>query len=114
MASSGRSRSGSAANLAELDRQLAAQAEVRRLELEGGWYAVLRIPALRPDEVTVRMLLECGVWVHPGYFFGLPDSGWLVLSLLAPVDEFQTGMEALINFLGTNQEPNKSEASAQS
>ena len=75
--------------------------------IEGGWYAVLRIPALRPDEETVRDLLDCGVWVHPGYFFGLPDSGWLVLSLLAPVDEFQTGMEALINFLGTNQEPNK-------
>ena len=70
---------------------------------EGGWYAVLRIPALRPDEVTVRELLDRGVWVHPGYFFGLPASGWLVLSLLAPVCEFQTGIEALINFLGTNQ-----------
>ncbi|MFZ0393923.1 MAG: pyridoxal phosphate-dependent aminotransferase [Terracidiphilus sp.] len=95
------------ANLAELDRQLAAHSALGRLHHEGGWYAVLRIPALRPDEETVRDLLDCGVWVHPGYFFGLPDSGWLVLSLLAPVDEFQTGMEALINFLGTNQEPNK-------
>ncbi len=101
------------ANLAELDRQLASLGEVRRLEHEGGWYAVLRIPALRPDEDTVRLLLDRGVWVHPGYFFGLPDSGWLVLSLLAPVCEFQTGMEALINFLGTNQEANKSEAAAQ-
>ena len=23
---------------------------VRRLEVEGGWYAVLRIPAVEPDE----------------------------------------------------------------
>ncbi|HVZ83778.1 MAG TPA: pyridoxal phosphate-dependent aminotransferase, partial [Terracidiphilus sp.] len=39
-----------AANLAELDRQLAALPAVDRLKAEGGWYAVLRIPALQPDE----------------------------------------------------------------
>ncbi len=42
------------ANLAELDRQLAAEPVVRRLAVEGGWYAVLRIAALQPDEQTVR------------------------------------------------------------
>ena len=57
---------------------------MQRLKVEGGWYAVLRIPALEPDEQTVLALLERGVWVHPGYFFGLPESGWLVVSLLAP------------------------------
>jgi alanine-synthesizing transaminase len=98
------------ANLVELDRRLAAHASVQRLEHEGGWYAVLRIPALRPDEETVRHLLDRGVWTHPGYFFGLPNSGWLVVSLLAPVCEFQTGVEALIDFLGTNQEANKTAA----
>ena len=39
-----------ATNLAELDRQLGGVDAVRRLEVEGGWYAVLRIPALQPDE----------------------------------------------------------------
>jgi alanine-synthesizing transaminase len=29
-------------------------------------------------------LLDRGVWVQPGYFFGMPESGWLVLSLLSP------------------------------
>ena len=66
-----------AANLAELDRQLARLPAVQRLEVEGGWYAVLRIPALQPDEQTVLALLERGVWVHPGYFFGMAESaGW--------------------------------------
>jgi aspartate/methionine/tyrosine aminotransferase len=96
------------ANLAELDRQVAAHPAVDRLACEGGWYAVLRIPALGPDEETVRMLLDQGVWVHPGYFFGLPAAGWLVVSLLAPVAEFKTGAEVLLNFLGTTQEGNKS------
>ncbi|HWG22431.1 MAG TPA: pyridoxal phosphate-dependent aminotransferase [Terracidiphilus sp.] len=94
------------ANLAELDRQLAGEPVVRRLEVEGGWYAVLRIAALEPDEVTAAKLLERGVWVHPGHFFGMPEAGWLVLSLLAPVEEFRTGVTILLNSLGTHQEGN--------
>jgi len=89
-------------NLAELDRQLAAEPVVRRLSVEGGWYAVLRIAAVQPDELTVRELLDRGVWVHPGYFFGLPDAGWLVLSLLTPEADFRTGVATLLNYLGTN------------
>jgi alanine-synthesizing transaminase len=84
-----------AANLAELDRQLARLPEVSRLEAEGGWYAVLRIPALQPDEQTVLELLERGVWVHPGYFFGMAESGWLVVSLLGPEAEFSRGVAGL-------------------
>jgi len=97
-----------ATNLAELDRRLAPYPALRRLKCEGGWYAVLRIPALGPDEETVRSLLDHGVWVHPGHFFGFPASGWLVLSLLAPVYEFETGAGVLLDFLGTNQQVNKS------
>jgi aspartate/methionine/tyrosine aminotransferase len=95
-------------NLATLDRQLEAVPAVQRLEREGGWYAVLRIPALGPDEQTVLELLECGVWAHPGYIFGLPESGWLVVSLLGPVEEFSTGTAKLVDYLKTNQGGNKS------
>ena len=87
------------ANLTELDRQLERQQTVRRLEVEGGWYAVLRIPALCPDEQTVAALLEQGVWVHPGYFFGMADSGWLVVSLLGPEGEFSAGVSGLLAYL---------------
>jgi aspartate/methionine/tyrosine aminotransferase len=85
-----------AANLAELDRQLARLPQVTRLVIEGGWYALLRIPALAPDEQTVLALLERGVWVHPGYFFGLSESGWLVVSLLGPEAEFSAGVTRLV------------------
>jgi aspartate/methionine/tyrosine aminotransferase len=95
-----------AVNLAELDRQLSGLATVRRLEVEGGWYAVLRIPALSSDEQTVLALLERGVWVHPGYFFGMPGSGWLVVSLLGPEGEFSTGVTGLVDYLETNQRSN--------
>lgn len=90
-----------AANLAELDRKLALSPMVKRLEVEGGWYAVLRIPAIAPDEQTVLKLLDRGVWVHPGYFFGMAASGWLVVSLLAPKEEFSLGVAKLVVYLAT-------------
>ena len=84
-----------ASNLAALDRALQELPAVRRLPVEGGWYALVRIPALQPDEQTVLDLLDRGLWLHPGYFFGLPPSGWLVLSLLAPEAEFSRGAAVL-------------------
>lgn len=94
------------ANLATLDQKLEKIPAASRLIAAGGWYAVVRIPALVPDDETVRLLLDQSVWVHPGYFFGLPESGWLVLSLLAPEAEFGTGVTILVNTLETNQAGN--------
>jgi len=94
-------------NLAELDRVLADQAEgrtggapVNRLRVEGGWYVLLRIPAVQADEVTCLELLERGVLVHPGYFFGMGPSGWLVISLLARPSEFSIGILVLLGYFG--------------
>jgi alanine-synthesizing transaminase len=92
-----------ATNLAELDRQLGRLPVIQRLKAEGGWYAVLRIPALEPDEQTVLALLENGVWVQPGYFFGMAESGWLVVSLLGPEREFSTGVTRLVDYVGKHQ-----------
>jgi alanine-synthesizing transaminase len=97
-----------ALNLAELDHQLAAQSTVRRLETEGGWYAMLRIPAIQKDEKTVLELLERGVWVHPGYFFGLEESGWLVVSLIGRAHDMCTGVTGMFAYLGTHQGGNNS------
>ena len=93
-----------AANLAELDRQLLRLPAVSRLKVEGGWYAMLRIPALQPDEQTVLALLERGVWLHPGYFFGMPASGWLVVSLLRQEEEFRRGVSSLAAYLASFSE----------
>ncbi len=97
------------ANLSELDRQMSDLPALERLRFEGGWYAVVRVPALEPDEQTVLALLERGVWVHPGYFFGLPVSGWLVVSLLAPELVFRHGVTKVINYFRTHQGSNTQE-----
>jgi alanine-synthesizing transaminase len=96
---SGQIRCRVASNLAQLDQVLSKQSIIRRLAIEGGWYATLRIPALKHDEAIVRELLERGVWVHPGYSFGLPEAGWLVISLVPEEREFSTGVTTMIEYL---------------
>jgi aspartate/methionine/tyrosine aminotransferase len=80
-------------NLAELDRQLAAQKVVTRLKAEGGWCAVLRVPATRPDEdLAIELLSVRGVSVHPGHFYDFPSDGNLVVSLITAEAEFSGGL----------------------
>ncbi len=92
----GRIRERVAANLCVLDALVAGTA-VSRLMSEGGWYAVLRVPALEPDEILAeRLLREEGVLVHPGSVFGFSECGWFVLSLLAEMPVFQTGIQSIL------------------
>ena len=89
------------ANLAKLDEQLAQQKLVSRLEVEGGWYAVLRVPAVQSDEeLAIRLLEERGVLVHPGHFYDFADNGYLVISLLTPSNEFAEGTRELLACAG--------------
>ena len=84
-------------NLAELDRQLSEQKSCARLQVEGGWYAVLRVPATRSDEeLAVELLTTHGVYVHPGHFYDFAREGFLVVSLITPEREFTRGIEKLL------------------
>ncbi|MGI4758027.1 MAG: pyridoxal phosphate-dependent aminotransferase [Janthinobacterium lividum] len=84
------------ANLALLDAMLPGTA-VSRLKVEGGWAAVLRLPANDLDtEFSIRLLQQAGVAVHPGSFYGFPPRGWVVVSLLTAPDAFQRGLISLI------------------
>lgn len=84
-------------NLAELDSQLAQQKICSRFEVEGGWYAVVRVPATRSDEDhAVELLEKHDVYIHPGHFFNFPQDGYLVVSLIAPEAEFAEGIRRLL------------------
>jgi aspartate/methionine/tyrosine aminotransferase len=88
-------------NLAILDHALAGS-PINRLAIEAGWYAILRVPAIAPgQDLCLHLLEHSGVVTHPGIFFGLPDAGWLVLSLLPPVDAFAAGLSGIV--AGTNK-----------
>jgi aspartate/methionine/tyrosine aminotransferase len=86
-------RARTQANLRSLDQILLRFPAVTRLEVEAGWYAVLRVPALGSDEdLAVRLVEERAVSVHPGYFFGFGGDGWLVVSLLTAEEDFRKGV----------------------
>jgi aspartate/methionine/tyrosine aminotransferase len=84
-------------NLAELDRQLGAQTTCQRLSVEGGWYAVLRVPVTQTDEeLVVDLLRRKSVLVHPGHFYDFPSDGYLVLSLITAPSEFSEALQLLL------------------
>jgi aspartate/methionine/tyrosine aminotransferase len=70
------------------------------LPAEGGWYAVLRLPATRTDEEHALSLLERGVLVQPGYFFDFGDEPHVVVSLLTPELTLAQGIERLVQVVG--------------
>jgi alanine-synthesizing transaminase len=89
-----------AANLAELDRQLAPAPTVRRLHLEAGWYAVLRVPVTRSDEdLAIALLEQESVLLHPGHFYDFPQDGHLVASLITPPQTFAEGLRRLLQMI---------------
>ena len=84
-------------NLRELDLQLAKQSLCSRLEIEAGWYAILRVPATRSDEeLAIALLRNCRVLVHPGHFYDFPSDGFLVLSLIPPIAGFAEGVQRIL------------------
>jgi aspartate/methionine/tyrosine aminotransferase len=88
-------------NLRLLREALASPSPASLLAAEGGWSAVLRVPATAPEEERALRLLEReGVLVHPGFFFDFPTEAYLVLSLLPPTEVFARGVGALLRHLG--------------
>jgi len=87
-------------NLAQLDDQLAGQKSTQRLQVDGGWYAVLRVPVTRTDEdLAIALLRQASVLVHPGHFYDFPGDGYLILSLVTQFSEFREGTRRILQFL---------------
>jgi alanine-synthesizing transaminase len=88
------------ANLSELDRGLAKQKSCHRLDVEGGWYAVLRVPVTQSDEdLAIEILRKQSVLVHPGHFYDFPNDGYLIVSLITPLQDFRKGIAKVLELL---------------
>jgi alanine-synthesizing transaminase len=64
---------------------------LRTLDIEGGWYAIVA----QEEGSEIRLLREHNVLVQPGYFYDFESSGYIVVSLLTPVDIFRDGVARL-------------------
>jgi alanine-synthesizing transaminase len=87
-------------NLSELDTQLAYHPASARLQVEGGWYVVLRVPVVGSDEdLAIRLLRHAQVSVHPGHFYDFAAEGYLVLSLITEPETFREGVSRLLHYI---------------
>jgi aspartate/methionine/tyrosine aminotransferase len=67
------------------------------LRADAGWYAVVQVPTLEPEEdLVVRLATTDGVLAHPGYFFDFGRESFLVVSLLPPRDTFAEGITRVV------------------
>jgi aspartate/methionine/tyrosine aminotransferase len=70
------------------------------LRVEGGWSAVIRVPAVRSEEDLVLGLLEHErILVHPGYFFDFNREAFIVVSLLVPEMPFADALARVLRFV---------------
>jgi aspartate/methionine/tyrosine aminotransferase len=91
-------------NLTVLRTHARSSPSLTLFEPEGGWSAVLRIPATAPEEdVVLRLLNEACVLVHPGYFFDFADEAFLVLSLLPKPEVFKEGVARLVDLVASGR-----------
>ena len=81
-------------NLERLARFIALHPEVTRLEGDGGWIAILRVPARRSGEEWALELLGRGVIVHPGHFYDIEGEAYLVVSLIVKEDAMERALAA--------------------
>ena len=73
------------------------------LKVEAGWSAILRLPQVAgPDDSAGVLLREAGVVVHPGSFYGIGESGRVVVSLLGLTQEFTKGIGGIKRVTGLN------------
>jgi alanine-synthesizing transaminase len=75
----------------------AQESAVEVLRVAAGWSAILRLPQMVGGEAAERLLRDAGVVVHPGSFYGIPESGRVVVSLLGPQGEFIEGLERIVH-----------------
>ena len=90
-------RARTVANRQALAQLVSRASAIDLLDADGGWYAVLRVPATRTEEqLALELLRDDHVLVHPGYFFDFPHEAFLVVSLLTPPDDFTAGIRRVI------------------
>jgi alanine-synthesizing transaminase len=87
-------------NLALLRERIDDPSGARVLQVEGGWYATVRVPRTKSEEQwCLDLLQQDHVLVQPGFFYDFETEAYLVLSLLTPAEAFREGVRRLIAHL---------------
>jgi len=84
-------------NLAFLRERIDDNSAARVLQVEGGWYATVRVPRTKSEEQwCLDLLQQDQLLVQPGFFYDFESEAYLVLSLLTAPEAFREGIRRLI------------------
>jgi alanine-synthesizing transaminase len=87
-------------NVEGLRAAAASESWLELLNADGGWSAVVRIPAkASEEEVVVDLLASRDTLVHPGFFFDFPHEAFLILSLLPEPPVFAEAVGRIVEQL---------------
>ncbi len=75
--------------------KLAACPGVQIQPPDGGYYLFPALPRVDDEEQLVIDLLDAGVLVHPGFYYGEPQRAHLMFSALLEPERFAAGLERL-------------------
>lgn len=87
---------------ANINTVLAMLERVPRLRVrppDAGYYLFIEVLKVANEEALVIHLLNHGVLVHPGFFFGSTSGCYIVISCLVQTEQLIRGIERLINGL---------------
>ena len=91
-------------NWAHLNSSLRDNRVCTLLDVEGGWYAALRINRnVSDDDLSIELMQQAGVIVHPGHFYDFPKDGHLVVSLISREQDFENGIDKLLKHLASRK-----------
>lgn len=89
-------------NLKHASATFSNASPVSLFKCEGGWNAVLRLPATRSDEQWASdLLVEKKVLTHPGHLFEFELKSCIVVSLLPEPEVFAMGIRGIEDQVGT-------------
>ncbi len=66
---------------------------------DAGYYVCVQVMCDLSDEALVTALLDYGVFVHPGYFFGATTGCYIVISALVAPPQLALGLQRLVTGL---------------
>jgi aspartate/methionine/tyrosine aminotransferase len=83
------------ANLHTLQRTM-QDGPTQVLRVEGGWSALVRLPATQSEDLwTLQLLTEGGILVQPGYFFDMASEAYIVMSLISRPEELEPAISLI-------------------
>ena len=84
-------------NLAILHKAVRLNSPCQILNVEGGWYAIVRVPnTMSEEQRALELLAKDDVLVQPGFFYDFESEAFLVLSLLTPTETFTEGVRRIL------------------